>query len=96
MLPQGHYEGSGQRFALRGAGGWRHLWGVSKPIPSPRAGAAVVQTPLWHWHRFTFPSDRVAGSAAQFNSSVSIAPPTRSYSQINGCRRRHDGYTAKG
>src|SRR5436190_16344858 len=55
----------------------------------PRAG------PPRNWHGFTSPSNRVAVSAAQFNCSVSAAPPTSAIGKINHFSRRHDGYTAR-
>jgi hypothetical protein len=47
------------------------------------------------WHGFTFPSKAVAGSAAQFNRSVSLSPPHSSSLHIlNTCSRRLARYTA--
>ena len=48
-----------------------------------------------HWHSFTFSSNCVAGSAAQFNSGASAVPPPVA-PQAARFLRRHDGYTAKG
>ena len=76
--------------------GGGHYPGMSKPVTSTLGGLPQVQTPLWEWHGFTFPSKGVAGSAAQFNSSVSLVPPPHLAGEIDAGRRRHEGYTAKG
>jgi hypothetical protein len=69
---------------------------MKKPSASHLADVTVVETPLGSWHGFTFPSNHVAGSAAQFNSGVSIAPPPHTCREINVSLRRHDGYTTQG
>jgi len=94
LLPLWRCGGSRQRFALRCYGGCGHFPCMNKPATSHLWCAMAMPTPLWIWHGFAFPSNRVAGSGAQFNSSVSIAPPHHVYGEINGCRRRCDGYTA--
>ena len=77
-------------------GGSGHYPGMRKPDTSYPGGVAEVETRRWKWHGFTFPSKRVVGAAAQFNSSVSIVPPHHRAGEIDAGRRRHDGYTAKG
>ena len=56
-----------------------------RPVPDPNCRR----------HGFTFPSNDVAGSAAQFNSSVSIVPPRHMTQPASAFWRRHDGYTAR-
>ena len=96
MLPWSHGNRSESGFVLCVLGGGGQYPGMSKPVISTPGGLAEVQTPLWKWHGFTFPSKGVAGSAAQFNSSVSLVPPPHRAGKIDADRRRHEGYTAKG
>ncbi len=70
---------------LEGMNGMRSMAFIGRKIISFSFGLAVP---------FTFPSKDVAGSAAQFNSSVSIAPPSYAETNNRAFSRRRDGYTA--
>ncbi len=96
VLSRRRDAGSEQRFALHGAGRWCQLSDMDKPFSPPLQAVARAQRSPESWHGFTFPSNPIVGSAAQFNSSVSIEPPHHISCQINAFSRRHDGYTAKG
>ena len=67
---------------------------MDKPVTGWAVRAAAVRIPLLRWHGFTFPSKPVAGSAVQFNCSVSIVPPHQILGKMDAYPRRHDGYTA--
>ena len=95
MLPWAHGGRGESRFGLSVLGGGGYYPGMRKSVTSPPSGGAEVEPRLWQWHGFTFPSKGVARSAAQFNSSVSIAPSHHHAGEIIAYRRRHDGYTAK-
>jgi len=57
-------------------------------------GCKTVSFPFGILIPFTFSSKEVAGSAAQFNSSVSVAPPRCAQTNSGVSWRRRDGYTA--
>jgi hypothetical protein len=83
-------------FSLCRAGCCEHFRGCEKAKAFQPWDCGVVETSFWTWHSFTLPSNRVASSAAQFNSSVSITPPLHLPREIKAFLRRRDGYTAKG
>ena len=67
---------------------------MDKPVTGWTVPTAAVKMPARRWHGFTFPSNPVTGSAAQFNCGVSIMPPHHILGEIDAHLRRHDGYTA--
>ena len=69
---------------------------MSRAATTLWTGVQAISNWFGDWHGFTFPSKSTAGSAAQFNSSVSLAPPRLLDLQNHALWRRHEGYTAKG